>query len=102
VLRKTVRRVIDRARYEQGKQQRMLPLFDQAAPAQPVQQDWVDLQIDWSHGASRLDPRDRHLLELRRQGKTFEEIGTDLGMAKQRVFEIYSDTIDRLQSLYSA
>jgi Sigma-70, region 4 len=101
-LRKAVRRVIDRARYEQGKQQRVLPLMDQPAPVRSGQQEWLDLQIDWAHGPSRLDPRERQLLELRRQGKTFEEIGADLGMAKQRVFEIYSDTIERLQERYSA
>jgi hypothetical protein len=101
-LRKAVRRVIDRARYEQGKQQRLLPLADQPTPVHSSQREWVDLQIDWSHGASRLDPRERLLLELRRQGKTFEEIGSELGMAKQRVFEVYSETIDRLQELYSA
>jgi hypothetical protein len=101
-LRKAVRRVIDRARYDQGKRQRLLPLVDQPAPVRSAHQAWVDLQIDWSEGASRLDPRERQLLELRRQGKTFEEIGSDLGIAKQRVFEIYSDTLERLQDLYSS
>jgi RNA polymerase sigma factor (sigma-70 family) len=100
VLRKTVRRVLDHARYEQNRDSRTLQLIDQAAPADPAEQDWRDLQIDLAQGVGRLDAQSRKLLELRSYGKTFEEIGVELGLRKQRVFEIYSAAIDRLQTIY--
>ena len=72
------------------------------APVKPTEQDWIDMQVDWASGAGRLGPRERQLLELRGQGKTFEEIGSELGLAKQRVCELLNAAIDRLQELYSA
>ena len=33
---------------------------------------------------------------------TFEEIGSEIGMVKQRVYEIYSSTLDRLQKIYAS
>jgi Sigma-70, region 4 len=100
LLRKSVRRVLDRVRYEQVRQQKMVEFIDQPAPLKPAEADWVDLQIDMSTGAGRLGPRERLLLELRRQGMTFEEIGSETGMAKQRVCEIYNAAVQRLQALY--
>ena len=101
LLRRSVRRVLDRVRYEQGRQQRMVELIDQPAPLQPAEMDWLDLQIDLARGAGRLGPRERLLLELRRQGMTFEEIGSETGMLKQRVCEIYNAAVQRLQAVYA-
>jgi RNA polymerase sigma factor (sigma-70 family) len=101
VLRKTVRRVIDHTRYEQNRQKRMVELVDQPAPAKPAEREWIDLQIDWSLGVGNLTPREKQLLELRRQGRTFEEIGSELGLMKQRVSEMYSSAVDYLQELYA-
>ncbi|HLN27377.1 MAG TPA: hypothetical protein VK395_06510 [Gemmataceae bacterium] len=102
VLQKTVRRVIDHTRYEQNRQKRTLELFDQPAPPNPEEKDWIDLQLDMALGAGNLVPQEMRLLELRRQGMTFEEIGSEIGMVKQRVYEIYSSTLDRLQKIYAS
>jgi hypothetical protein len=99
-LRKAVRRVLDHERYDQRKQQKTVELYDQPAPDKPTEQEWTDLQIDWSTGVGNLGPRERQVLELRRQGMTFDEIGAATGMLKQRVFEIYNGALDRLQEIY--
>ncbi len=101
-LRKTVRRVLDHERYDQQRQQRMVELLDQPAPVKAGAQEWVDLQLDWSQGVGNLSPLERQILDLRRQGMTFEEIGDDTGMVKQRVFEIFNSALERLQEAYSS
>jgi hypothetical protein len=101
VLRKAVRRVIDHVRYETNRQKQMTELLDEPAPSSPAQQEWTDLQLDLASGLGNLSPRETQLLELRRQGKTFEEIGLELGLLKQRAFEIYDSTILRLQQIYA-
>jgi hypothetical protein len=101
VLRKTVRQVLDRVRYQAQRQQRTVELLDQPAPSSPAAQDWIDLQLDWDLGGARPSPRERQILELRRQGKTFEEIGTEMGLLKQRVCELYQGILDHLQERYN-
>jgi RNA polymerase sigma factor (sigma-70 family) len=101
VLRKTVRRVLDHARYEHTKQRRMVELIDQAAPSNAAEQEWLDMQIDTSTGTLQLGSRERRMLELRREGRTFEEIGLEMGLLKQRVSEMYSSAISSLQDLYA-
>jgi hypothetical protein len=101
LLRKSVRRVIDHARYEKVRGRRTVELFDQPAAEAPGERDWLDLQIDWTLGVDKPAARDRQLLELRRQGFTFEEIGSELGMLKQRVCEAYNLTLRRLQAVYA-
>jgi hypothetical protein len=100
-LRKTVRRVLDHARYETTKQRRMVELIDQPARVNRAEADWVDMQIDAACGTLQLDPRERRLLELRREGKTFEEIGSEIGLVKQRVYEMYNSALGALQELYA-
>jgi hypothetical protein len=100
VLRKTVRRVLDHARYEYAKQRRMVELTDQPASANAAEQDWIDLQIDAATGTLQLGARERRLLELRREGMTFEEIGSEMGLLKQRVCEMYNSTVSNLQEIY--
>jgi hypothetical protein len=102
VLQKTVRRVIDHTRYEQNRQKKMAELIDQAAPLKAGHQDWVDLRLDWAQGVGNLVPQELRMLELRSQGKTFEEIGSEIGLVKQRVYEMYHSTLDRLQSIYAS
>jgi hypothetical protein len=41
------------------------------------------------------------MLELRREGKTFEEIGSEMGLVKQRVSEIFNSAIGLLQDVYA-
>jgi hypothetical protein len=101
-LRKTVRRVLDHERYDQQRQQKMVELLDQPAPVKAGDQEWLDLQIDWSQGVGNLSPLEQQMLELRRQGMTFEEIGGETGMVKQRVFEIFNQALERLQEVYSS
>jgi DNA-directed RNA polymerase specialized sigma24 family protein len=100
VLRKTVRRVLDHARYEQTRARRMAELRDQPAPVKPEEQEWIDLRLDWEGRAGGAGPRERRLLELRRQGLTFEEIGSEMGLLKQRVCELYNAAVERLQERY--
>jgi sigma-70-like protein len=99
VLKKTVRRVIDRVRYDLKKQTRMARVTDLAAPARSSQQDWIDMQIDLDLGVGKLAPKEREVLELRRQGQTCDEIGIALGMSKQRVSEMCRAAVASLQAL---
>lgn len=101
VLRKVVRRVLDHARYEQAKLRRRGELIDQPAPSRSGDQAWTDLRLDLAAGVGRLSPRERQMLELRSQGMTFEEIGSELGLLKQRVCEMYNSTLHRLQAIYA-
>jgi hypothetical protein len=101
-LKKAVRRVIDHVRYEARKQRRMVEITDQAVPTKAGEQDWIDLKLDLGAGVGQLGPRERQTLELRRQGKTFDEIGAELGLLRQRAFEIYHTALGRLQEIYSS
>lgn len=102
LLQKTVRRVIDHTRYEQNRQKKMAELIDHPTPSKPAHQDWIDIQLDWAQGVGNLVPQEIRLLQLRSQGKTFEEIGSEIGLVKQRVCEIYNSALDRLQSIYAS
>src|SRR5262249_50859353 len=75
LLRRTVRQVLDRARYQSQRQQRTVELLDQPEPPRRTEQEWADVQLDWETGGDAPDARERQVLELRRQGMTFEEIG---------------------------
>jgi hypothetical protein len=100
VFRGAVRRVLDRTRYDATKQRRRADVTaDETAAAAPTR-DWADLEIDLAQGVGRLTQRERDILDLRRWGMTFEEIGTKLGMPRQRVFEAYSELLDRLSAIY--
>jgi hypothetical protein len=101
VLRKTVRRVLDHARYESSKQRRMVEFSDQPAPVNSADQDWIELQLDWSSGRLQLGPREKQMLQMRREGKTFEEIGAEMGLIKQRVSEMYNAALSSLQQVYA-
>ena len=99
-FRGAVRRVLDRSRYDEIKQRRNADVTDHeprdAAPAR----EWADLEIDLAQGVGQLTDRERAILDSRRSGLTFEEIGAELGMPKQRVFEAYTELMDRLSTLY--
>jgi hypothetical protein len=101
LLRKTVRRVLDHVRYEQNRAKRTVGLFDVPAPTRSGEQDWIDLHLDWAQGDSGLGPRERQVLELRRQGMTFQEIGDEMGLVKQRVCEMFNAAVAQLQELYA-
>jgi hypothetical protein len=101
ILRKTVRQVLDHARYEQNKQQRIVKIVDLPAPVNSTEEQWTEFKIDLATGTGDLTPRQKLVLELRSQGMTFEEIGVETGMVKQRVFEIYQSAVDRLSPLYA-
>jgi hypothetical protein len=100
-LRAIVPRVIGRARYEHNRWQTTSELIDSPAPLDRTSQDWRDLQIDVQGGAGNVRPRERRILELRGQGETFEKIGEELQMSRQRVCEAFNATLDRLRELYS-
>ena len=53
-----------------------------------------------AQGVGKLTDRERTILDLRRSGLTFEEMGAKLDMPKQRVFEAYTELLDRLGALY--
>ena len=99
-FRGAVRRVLDRSRYDAVKQRRVAVLTDhEDAPRNPSR-NWADVEIDLAQGVGNLTERERDILEMRRWGATFEEIGAKLGMSKQRVFEAYEALIDRLTTIY--
>ena len=98
-LRKVVPRVLSRARYEQNKQARRAEPADLPARSDP--QDWLDLRLDLEAGVGRLETQERQLLDLRRQGKTFDEIAPEMGMSKQRASERCQAILTRLQEVYA-
>lgn len=101
LLRETVNRVIARVIYQQRRGRRLADLADWPAPVRPTERDWIEFQSDCAQGVGRLSPLEWQVLELRRQGKTFAEIGTDLGVARQRVWEVYHEVEARLRKIYA-
>ncbi len=101
LLRETVNRVIARVIYQQRKGRRLADLVDWPAPARSAERDWLEFQSDCAQGVGRLSALEWQVLELRRQGKTFAEIGTDLGVARQRVWEVYHEVEARLRKIYA-
>jgi hypothetical protein len=99
-LRSTVRRVLDRSRYDEARR-RAVPVADQAIHSPRPSRDWIDLEIDLSMGVGNLTPLERRILDMRRGGATFEEVGEAVGLSKQRIFEIYDEVIARLSALYA-
>lgn len=99
-FRGAVRRVLDRTRYDAIKQRRRADVTDHEAADNAPTRDWADLEIDLAQGVGKLTARQRDILDLRRGGMTFEDIGSKLGMPRQRVFEAYSELLDRLTALY--
>jgi DNA-directed RNA polymerase sigma subunit (sigma70/sigma32) len=73
---------------------------EQATPADTASRSWADLQIDLAQGVGQLTARERDILNLRREGQTFEEIGDKLGMPRQRVFDAYTEVLNRLTAVY--
>jgi DNA-directed RNA polymerase specialized sigma24 family protein len=100
VFRGAVRRVLDRTRYDANKQRRRTDVTADETAATAPARDWADLEIDLAQGVGKLTEREREILDLRRWGMTFEEIGTKLGMSRQRVFEAYTELLDRLSAIY--
>jgi DNA-directed RNA polymerase specialized sigma24 family protein len=99
-FRGAVRRVLDRTSYDVIKRRGQADVTaDEPAVPAPAR-DWADLEIDLAQGVGRLTERERDILDLRRWGMTFEEIGTKLGMSRQRVFEAYTELLDRLSTIY--
>jgi DNA-directed RNA polymerase sigma subunit (sigma70/sigma32) len=47
-----------------------------------------------------LTQQERQVLELRRQGHTFAEIGSMIGIPRQRVWDSYRSVVGRLQEIY--
>jgi hypothetical protein len=99
-FRTVVRRVLDRSRYDENKQRRRAEMTEQETPDDKATRTWADLQIDLAQGVAQLAVREREILSLRRERMTFEEIGDHLGMPRQRVFEAYTELLDRLTALY--
>jgi hypothetical protein len=100
-FRTAVRRVLDRSRYDSAKQRRLATVKEQEVEGRAAPREWVDLEIDLALGVGRLTFRQRRILDLRRAGMTFDEIGAEVGLPKQRVFEEFTDLIERLTALYA-
>jgi DNA-directed RNA polymerase specialized sigma subunit len=100
-LRKTVRRVIDRTRYETQRSHRAGAVEAELVTACPEPVEWIDFRIDVDGGVGGLTARERRVLWLRGEGRTVDEIGTELGMAKQRVSELCQHAIASLRRVYS-
>jgi RNA polymerase sigma factor (sigma-70 family) len=101
VLRRTVMQVIGRASYAHSKQLRTAELpSDVAASASLLEQDWREAQVDWASSMSKLSPRQRQVLELRADGKTFEQIGAEMGLKKTPAYDLYCAAVSQLRELY--
>ena len=100
LLRDTVNRVISRVIYQQRKNQTVRTITECPTPAKKSEMDWTEFKSDCEQGVGHLTPREWHILELRRQGKTFAEIGAEFGMRRQRIWEIYHNVETRLQKIF--
>lgn len=95
-----VRRVLDRTRYGDMKQRRRVDADEPEARTSQSTRAWADLEIDLAQGVGKLTEKERDILDMRRWGLTFEEIGARLGLPKQRAFEAYTEVLNRLSDLY--
>jgi DNA-directed RNA polymerase specialized sigma24 family protein len=104
LLRVAVQRVIGRTRYQQRQWAKGGGLPEVAyrsdAFARRGGQERVDWEDLWENVVSTLAPHEKQILELRKQGKTFAEIGSELGMPRQRACETYHSVVARLQKRY--
>jgi hypothetical protein len=104
LLRLAVQRVIGRTRYQQrhwAKGGRFpKPDCTTGEFARQGEQERVDWEDLWENVVSTLAPNEKQVLELRKQGKTFAEIGSELGMLRQRACETYHSVVARLQTSY--
>jgi DNA-directed RNA polymerase specialized sigma24 family protein len=100
LLRETVHRVIARSTYQQRKGPGQADLSGWPAPDPPAERAWLEFKSDCERGVGRLTQREWQILELRRQGHTFAEIGSTMGVPRQRVWEVYREVVVRLQHIY--
>ena len=104
LLRVAVQRVIGRTRYQQRQWARAGGLPQLAGKSETLtrrgEQDRVDWEDLWENVVSTLASSEKQVLELRKQGKTFTEIGSELGMPRQRACETYHNAVARLQKSY--
>lgn len=101
LLRETVSRVIARAIYQQKKRGTSVAFTDSPAPDRAGERDWAEFTSDCERGVGHLSRGEWQVLESRRQGKTFGEIGAEVGMARQRVWEVCHAVVARLQKIAS-
>jgi hypothetical protein len=100
LLRAVVSRVIARAVYQQKKRSVVFDFSDWPARGNAAERDWVEFKADCEQGVGNLSRREWQVLDLRRQGKTFEEIGAELRLPRQRVWEVYRAVEARLRKIY--
>jgi DNA-directed RNA polymerase specialized sigma24 family protein len=104
LLRVAVQRVIGRTRYQQRQWAKAGGLPQLAGKSEALtrrgEQDRVDWEDLWENVVSTLASNEKQVLELRKQGKTFAEIGSELGMPRQRACETYHSAVARLQKSY--
>jgi DNA-directed RNA polymerase specialized sigma24 family protein len=100
LLRATVSRVIARVAYQQRRGRATHVLADRPAPERAAEREWAEFKSDCEQGVGNLSGQEWQILELRRQGQTFAEVGAAVGLPKQRVWELYQEVIARLQGVY--
>ncbi|MBB4954925.1 RNA polymerase sigma-32 factor [Agrobacterium vitis] len=75
---------------------------DEPGPDEQVT-DMIDTErrLDWLHGAmSNLNPRETHIIRARRlsdNSATLEELGSELGISKERVRQIETRAMEKLK-----
>ena len=103
-LRVAVQRVIGRTRYQQKQWSKSVAISQLAgstsALARRGEQERIDWEDLWQNMVRRLAPQEKQILEMRKQGQTYAEIGASLGMARQRVCETYQRLVSQLQKNY--
>ncbi len=58
---------------------------------------WNKIPIDKPVNKRKMAERNAHVVELRNEGKTFQEIADKLGVSRQRVHVIFQKTVNELQ-----
>jgi len=99
-VRRIVARVIDRAYWRLKKKERAVELLDVPVHADRVADAFRDMQLDRDLGVKDLTDREWQVVELRRQGYTFVEIGERVGMRKQRAREMFNLAVSYLRRRY--
>jgi len=99
-VRRIVARVIDRAYWRLKKRERTLELLDVPVHADRVADAFRNMQLDRKLGIKDITDREWEVVELRRQGYTFVEIGERVGMRKQRAREMFNLAVSNLRRRY--
>lgn len=93
-----VRSVINSFRVRARRESRCHPLTDVSTHADDI--DRRELRMDIVSVINGLRPTQRSVLETKLSGKTFEEIGEEIGLSTSRVHQIYNGVLEIIASRF--